>query len=188
MSATKLLNDVVEITKRPDARARSLLGVNTIIADIVTNYDYDEDLVETTLDSPDPTSNYAVISLASLPVRKVFYLTANNCQLKMVSPRQALDSVGCQMVNCFYISGSNLIIHASAAFPSVRLGYYAAPSQVSETVEPTTHWLIDKYPAVMLNGVVAATFQATGDDVSAAFYQRQYLQLRGQIRRQSLGD
>lgn len=165
-----------------------MLAANTIILDIVSNADYPQDLVEATLSNPDPSSNLAVISLAPLSLRKIAYVTAQDRQLNSISPRQALDCVGKQVVGCYYRSGNNLIVHAYGPFETIRLGYYQLPLAVSETVAPITHWLIDEYPALMLNGVIASTFQATGDDTSAAYYQRQYLQLRSQVRRQDLGE
>lgn len=188
MLLSKLLADVAEITKRPDARARSLLAINSLITDIVTNADYAEDFVEVTLDNPTPASVYGAISLAAFPLlRKISYITARDIPLARVTPRQALDARGCQLVNCYYQSGTNLIVHGQLEFSTIRMGYYQTNEYLQDN-DLNTHWLITKFPALILNGAIARTFAATGDDTSATYYERLYLQLRGQVRRQDLGE
>lgn len=188
MTLQQLLSNVIEVTKRPDARARSLLALNSIIAEVVTNYDYPEDLVEeTVLFAAD--SNMAVIpSPTALPIRSIEWLQVRGMNLKQTSPRE-VSKLACAPINVFYRSGSNLIVNTSYdSFQELRIGYYPAPAMVTEEVGSDQHWLLDKYPAMLLSGTIARTFKATGDDDSAIYYEREYLQLRAQIRRSQLEE
>lgn len=187
-SVPNVLAAVAEITKRPDARARSLLALNTLITEIITNADYAQDLVETTLDNPATDSVYAAIPLPT-GLRKIAYVTCHDRPLTRISARQALDAKGCQLVDVFYQSGRNLIVHGTYEFSTVRIGYYKLNDPLQDTeLDTNTHWLLEDYPDLVINGTVGRTFAATGDDTSATYYERIYLQLRSQIRRQDLGE
>ena len=185
MSLVTLLNDVTEITKRPDARARALLALNTLILEIVTNHDYSQDLVETTLLNPNSEgSAIASIPLPTSPaVRKVSYLTANGIPLNSVSPQNILDSSGnCTQTNIFYRSGNNLIVRSRCPFTEVRFGYYQRFVGLVEQAGADQHWLLDEYEHLLLNGTVGRVFAATGDDQSAQYYESVYRDLRRNIR------
>lgn len=188
MELAQLLNNVVEITKRPDARARSLLALNSVIADVVTNYDYPEDLLEETFFNTSAQSPAVIALPDGLPkIRSIAYLSIRGGLLKGITPRQALSG-GCQALDVYYMSGANIIVNSRYSdFTEMRVGYYPVPINLIEgTLEE--HWLLDKYPAMLLNGAVARTFKATGDDDSAVFYEREFLQLRAQMRRSQLED
>lgn len=185
MSLATLLNDVTEVTKRPDARARALLALNTLILEIVTNSDYAQDLIETTLLNPNPEGGtLAEIPLPLSPaVRKISYLTANGIPLNSVSPQNILDSSGnCVQTNIFYRSGNNLIVRSRCPFTEVRLGYYQRFTSLAEQAGADQHWLLDEYEQLLLTGTVGRVFAATGDDQSAQYYEAFYRKLLRDIR------
>lgn len=186
MSLSTLLNSVVSLTSRPDARNTiSLTALNSLILEIVTNNDYPDDLVETVIVNPTPENAAASLSLdiTGYPgVRKIEYVVANDRPLRSISPRNALSSQGCPQVDCFYKSGNTLVVNASRAFDSVRIGYYQQVIPLAEVHGEDSHWLIDQYEAMLINATVARTFQATGDDTSAAYYEQLYRDQRKQIR------
>lgn len=184
MSLATLLNNVTEITRRPDARARALIALNSIILEIVTNDDYAQDLVESTL--PNPSGNaLAEISLVGVTpgVRKICYLTANDIPHSSVTPSNILDPSGqCPQVNIYYRSGNKLVIRSRMEFSEIRLGYYQAFTGLAEAAGFDTHWLIDEYEPMLTNGVIGQVFRATGDDVSARDYEAIYKTQRLNIR------
>lgn len=186
MSLTTLLNNVQLLTARPDARnGISLAALNSLILEIVTNNDYPDDLIETVITNPTPENAAASLSLdiAGYPgVRKIEYVVANDRPLRSISPRNALSSHGCPQVDCFYKSGNTLVVNASRAFEAVRIGYYQQVIPLVEVPGEDSHWLIDQYEAMLVNATVARTFQATGDDTSAAYYEQLYRDQRKQIR------
>lgn len=178
-----VLNDVEVITKRPDARARALLSINSIIQDICNNADYPEDLIEIVLPNPTPGSYQASISLVltnSPPIRKIEYVVAAGLPLDNIKPRNALSNTGCVWRNAWYRSGTNLVLNVVAAFDSVQIGYYQQVGMLSET---DTHWLLSCAYHMLVVAVSAAVFRATGDDTSGAEFEGQYKLLRQQFRR-----
>lgn len=183
MSLAQILDKVTEITKRPDARARALLSANAIIQDICNNADFPEDLVEVSLANPTPDKANFTISL-TIPgnpkVRKIEVLVANGKSLKYIKPRQAVSASGCSPLNTYYRAGSNLNINADAAPPFVALSYYQQTEYLSESA---THWLEAEAEHILILGICASVFRATGDDDSAQEYEGQYRLARQSFRR-----
>jgi hypothetical protein len=115
-------------------------------------------------------------------VRAIEYFTINGKKLRSISPRNALSSSGCESINVFYRSGNTLVVRAAMAFDHARLGYYRRFVPLLEVPGDDQHWLIDDYEPMLVNAVAARTFQATGDDVSAAYYEQLYRDQRQNIR------
>ena len=183
MSLAQTLNKVEEITKRPDARARALLSANAIIQDICNNADFPEDLVEVSLANPTPDKANFTISLNipdNPPVRKIEILVANGKPLKYIKPRAAVTNSGCSPVNAYYRAGSNLNISAEFAPPLVAMSYYQQTEYLSESA---THWLEAEAEYILILGICASVFRATGDDTSGQEYEGQYRLARQQFRR-----
>jgi len=182
MLIKQLLNDSEVITKRPDARTRALLSINTVLADVCNNADYPNDLVETVIANPTPGSYTASIPLIlpDLPARrKIEYVIAGGKKLTAIKPRAALSTSGCVWKDAYYRSGNDLQINCSVPFDQINFGYYAQTGILAETDE---HWLLDEAPLMILAGVCAAVFRATGDETSGNEYEAQYRLLRKQFR------
>lgn len=183
MSLAQILNKVEEITKRPDARNRALLSANAIIQDMCNNADYPEDLVEVTLANPTPDKANFTISL-TIPdnptVRKIEIITANGKKLTNVKPRDAVSTSGCSPVNSYYRAGSNLNIFADSAPATVAMCYYQQTEYLGESA---THWLEAEAEHILILGICASVFRATGDDTSGQEYEAQYRLARQQFRR-----
>ncbi len=183
MSLAQILDKVTDVTKRPDARSRALLSANSIIQDICNNADFPEDLVEVTLVNPTPDKANFTVSLAipnSPPVRKIEILVANGKKIEYIKPRQAVSTSGCSPLNTYYRAGSNLNINADAAPPFVALSYYQQTGFLSESA---THWLEAEAEHILILGICASVFRATGDDNSAQEYEGQYRLARQSFRR-----
>jgi len=174
---TNLLDDVQEITSRPDARARAAISCNNIIAEICTRAKYGEDLIETTIINPGSELSATIsLNLEDLPVvRAIAYVRPNNGKpLEFVTPRNALDRIHNCDEGVYYRSGQNLIVQASRGWSELRLGYWRAMPRLAESEGMDTHWLLDAAYEVMLNGVVGRVFSATGDDLSGNKYESLY--------------
>lgn len=183
MSLAQILNKVEDITKRPDARSRALLSANSIIQDICNNADYPEDLVEVSIANPTPDSANFEISLVidgQPPVRKIEYLVANGLPLKYVKPRNVISNTGCVETNSYYRAGSKLNVRTSELTSVAYLGYY---QQYSYLGESATHWLEAEAEHILILGIAASVFRATGDDTSGQEYEGQYRLARQQFRR-----
>ena len=182
MLIKQLLNNVEEITKRPDARTRALLSANTVIQDICNNADYPDDLVEVTLLNPTPGSYIASIPLVlpdDPPRRKIEYISIGGRILQNIKPRDAVSASGCVWKDAYYRAGEVLQINSTTAFDSVTMGYY---KQVGNLTEDDTHWLLTQAPMMVMSGVAASVFRATGDETSGNEYEAQYRMLRKQFR------
>ena len=183
MSLAQILDNVEEITKRPDARTRALLSANAIIQEICNNADYPEDLVEVVIANPTPDKANFTISLAipgQPPVRKIEIIVANSKKLTNIKPRDAVSTSGCSPVNSYYRAGSNLNIFAEAAPATVAMSYYQQTEYLSESA---THWLEAEAEHILVLGICASVFRATGDDTSGQEYEAQYRLARQQFRR-----
>lgn len=184
MPISLLLNKVEDITKRPDARSRALISVNTVISRIANNADYPEDLIEVSLVNPTPDLHAITLPLV-LPegypqIRKIEYVTVADRPLTAIKPRNALTSEGCALRGHYYRSGNNLILSVAHPGQSARVGYYRTTPMLSET---DTHWLVEQQETLIIVGVVADVFKATGDDRSYADYQASYDRLYSEFRR-----
>lgn len=187
MSLTTLLDNVIEITRRPDTRSRALLSLNSLILEISTNDDYGQDLIEATVLNPDTEgSNVAQLSLTLVgypAVRKIAYVQANQVPMQSVSPDNILrQGGGCSLTNIYYRSGNTIVVNSRLAFTELRMGYYQAVPSLAEAPGLDQHWLIDEYEAMLTNGTIGRIFMATGDDESAAYYEGLYRTQRLNIR------
>lgn len=185
-----LLDDVAEITRRPDARARAVLATNQIITDVINNARYGEDLIEVTINNPG-TDLSATIALTSPnieeSVRAIAYVKTDSSELPLdpVTPKNALTfaAQGQCLTGCYYRSGSNLIVFANKGWSHIRLGYYQVLQRLSETAGNDTHWLLDQEYQMIFTGVIARVFKATGDDTSGQEYEQLFRDMRSTFRR-----
>lgn len=176
-SLSKLLDDVQEITRRPDARARTAIACNDIISEVCSKAKYGEDLIETTIANPgDILSATISLNFVDLPVvRAIEYVSiANQGALNFVSPRNALDRINNCDAGVYYRSGSNLIVQARAGWLELRFGYWRAMPVLTESTGNDQHWLLDTEYAMVKNGVIGRVFAATGDDTSGNKYESLY--------------
>jgi len=183
MSLAQILDKVEEITKRPDARTRALLSANSIIQDICNNADFPEDLVEVSVVNPTPSSANFTLSLTfpgNPVVRKIEALVANGKKFTCIKPRNAVSNEGCSPLNVYYRAGNNLNINADAAPATVAISYY---QQIDYLSESATHWLEAEAEHILILGICASVFRATGDDASGQEYEGQYRLARQQFRR-----
>ena len=124
MSLTTLLNNVDEVTRRPDARARALIILNQIIQEICHEADFPEDLIEVTLSVPNGPISVGSVPFDSVnnpPIRKIEYVRTWKV-LDNVKPRNAILSNGCDYQDCWYRSGLNFIVNSSQGFSELRIG------------------------------------------------------------------
>lgn len=182
MLLKQLLNNVEEVTKRPDARTRALLSANTVIQDICNNADYPDDLVEVSLLNPTPGTYIASIPLV-LPDnparRKIEYINIAGRILTNIKPRDAVSATGCVWKDAYYRAGETLQVNSTTQFDSLTMGYYV---QTGMLTEEDTHWLLTQAPMMVMCGVAASVFRATGDETSGNEYEAQYRLLRKQFR------
>ena len=184
MSLAAILNKVEDITKRPDARSRALISINSIIQDISNNADYPDDLVEVYLPNPTPGSYVASLSLVlpdDPPRRKIEYIVVEGGKpLTNIKPRDVLTNSGCVHKDAYYRVGETLQVNSTVPFEKVKMGYY---KQVGWLLETDTHWLEAQAETLLIMGVCASVFRATGDDTSGQEYEAQYRLARQQFRR-----
>lgn len=184
MPLSAVLNKVEGITKRPDARGRALTSANAIIQAVCNNADYPDDLVEVYLPNPTPGSYIASISLVSEtnPARrKIEYIVVDGGNpLTNIKPRDVLTNSGCVHKDAFYRVGETLQVNSTVPFERIKMGYY---QQVGWLAETDTHWLVTQAESMLILGIVASVFRATGDDASGQEYEAQYLQARQSFRR-----
>lgn len=184
MPLSAILNKVEEITKRPDARSRALLSINAIIQDTSNNADYPDDLVEVYLPNPTPGSYIASLTLVlptDPPRRKIEYVVVDGGNpLTNIKPRDVLTNSGCVHKDAYYRVGETLQVNSTKPFDRVKLGYY---KQVGFLQEADTHWLETQAESMLILGVCASVFRATGDDASGQEYEAQYRMARQQFRR-----
>lgn len=168
---TDLVDDVITMSKRPDARARAVILCNNIISEITSKANYGEDLIEVTVVNPGPDMSAVIpfADISNLPIRAFEYVKTNTSEktLKAISPRNALDAVDCAFAGVFYRSGTNLVVKAEASWTELRIGFWRGMSRLSEVAGQDTHWLLDTEYDLVYMGVLARLFRATGDDDSA---------------------
>jgi len=144
-----------------DKEAYIRATINSVLRTIASLRDFPETLVEQPL-TIDGTLTAFTIPLAA-DFRKVAYLRPSNvfAFLKEITPRRAMIN-GKEVVNCFYRSGTNLVVRLQVAHMTTSLayGYYAHPATLIGDTQ--SNWVLDNYQDLVIDLLAAKVLRVTG--------------------------
>lgn len=170
---TSLVNDVYEITKRPDLVTETNLAVRQATLKLHQRDFYAKDLIESRIQFT-VSSYYQSLAYASLfpYFRKLSYLRkyesgAATTFLKIITPSNTLDSYGISKEDICYLAGSIIQIRSSTSVTELLLGFFQNP-----TTDPNLYdsWVGALYSNAVVTEAAATIFKMIGFDEQASMY------------------
>jgi len=162
-----IITSVIDATGRPDKETYITGAINPTIKRIAGLQNSFRDLDEA-FEVTDITQTVLNLTLPS-NFRKVAYLrpTPYMKLLDPITPDKVVVA-GKELTNCYYISGSTVIIRLRNGFQTASLarGYYVHPPVLDATTVPT-NWVTDEYEDLIVDILCAKVFMLTGDVTTA---------------------
>lgn len=170
-----LLNDVYDITKRPDLVAETKLAIRMATLKLHHSDFYPQDLDEVGFSWNTPAFVQSFEFKTILPyfralkyLRKVSSGVAGDF-FKIITPDQVLDSYRRDKVNVCYVAGRMIEIKSSTQDTDMLIGYYKDPN-VTET--GYSSWIADNADHVIIMETAATIFKMIGFDEQASQFNK----------------
>lgn len=179
MNFTEAVDEVINITSRPDKRAEASRQLNRALSLFTLKASFKKDLVETSL-SIDPTLYGQSVSIASFAnFRKFKYIrpTSRRYYLTEVDATQVFGPNGMLQPDRYFVASSTLLITQSQLDSSLQVGYYTYAPVLTEVAPNNTHWMLDMIPYALIEKAASKIFQQIGDDTSSRAYDQSSAEL-----------
>jgi hypothetical protein len=172
-----LINDVYELTKRPDLKAETEYAVRISTLKMHQTDYYSKDIFETGVDFDEKTFLQTLDYIGLVPnLRsfKYFRKTDEDCDdagdfIDIISVDEILDSYGRNRTDIAYVAGRILSIRSSTDFDKAYMGCYVHPIV---TDNDYCSWIGEQYPYVIVQEATRVIFKTIGYDEQAATYER----------------
>ena len=186
MSYSSLLQDVYDLTKRPDLVAETAIGVKTATLQLHSSDFYSKDLYETGISFT--TSDYLQTLDYKLLLprwRQIKYLRKYDAvgltagkKLDPIVIEKVLDGYKIERTDVFYLAGSVYQIKCSTQEQYFLLGAYLFPD-----VNPTTFtsWIADEYPYAVAFKAASIALKMVGLMDVADTFERQSIIFANEI-------
>jgi len=169
MNFTEAVNEAVGITKRPDKIADIRREINAAINYYCMESDFSFDRQEQTLaiNANEYAGNILLSSLTRF--RKVDCIRPINRNkfLDPLDPKKIFTPGGCEVLNVYYIAGTQINYKLSQGAPSLLIAYYSFPPTLTGT---ESFWMLDMSPYMVINRAASVIFTNIGDDSSARIH------------------
>jgi hypothetical protein len=194
-----MLLEVYTITNRPDLIAETKSALRMATAKLHSMDNFARDLVELTYPVAPSAVNVVINTSLSLPTMKgISYIrdtsgAATPTILPKLftpsNPRMLSDSYGVEILDIWWLAGTNLNIKSSTAVSSLAIGYYANPVLLPEV--SYSSWIANLEPYAIILEAAAYLFRMTGNAELQQHFSQQAQQaalslrnnyLNGQIR------
>jgi len=167
MTYTSLLQDVYDITKRPDLTAETAIGVKSAVLQLHQADFYTKDIFETGISFPTSDYTQQLDYKTLLPRwRQMKYLRkydavglAAGKELDPVAIEKVLDSYKIERTDIYYLAGSVYQIKSSTQEQYYLLGAYLFPDTSPTTF---TSWIADEYPFAVAFRAASIVFKMIG--------------------------
>lgn len=179
MNQDQILQEVLEITGRPDQEAVTKAAIRATILKAHTRDFYYKDLVETGIKFARPAIIQNFDPKAIFPrFRKIKYirrwlydegsssLGAPGAMLEPIEIRQVLDDFGSQRTDVYYMAGKLLQMRSMSGIQYCLAGAYVYPDV---SINNTDSWICQEYPYYIIYEAAATVLAKTGKDKEASF-------------------
>lgn len=177
MNFSELLQEVYDLTKRPDLVAETTLAIKSATLKAHMSDFYSKDIHETriTTDTADYIHGIDYISIISnfrslKYLRKYDLVTATPGDfINVIEPEEVLDSYGVELTDVCYIAGRVLEVKSSTQIDNMLLGCYVLPIV---TTSGYSSWIANLYPYAIIMEAARVVFKAIGYDEQSAAFER----------------
>ena len=180
MTFTELLDEVYDLTNRPDLVSVTKLAVRAATLKAHKTDFYSRDIHEVgvefsssefiqSLDLPSFISNYRAMKY----IRRMDDVAATAASdaeggfIEIITPDEVLDAYGVNRTDIAYVAGRMLAIRSSVEFNTMMLGCYVLPI-VREGAYSS--WVADLYPSAIVTEASRRVFKTIGQDDQSATY------------------
>jgi hypothetical protein len=165
MNFTEAVNEVIEITKRPDKVSSIRREVNAAINWCCTDTDFARDRNEQTVAISSSAYAGNILLSAFTRFRKIDAIrpSARNKTLDNLDPRN-IFAKGKEQTDVYYIAGLQLNYKLCKLDSSLLVAYYSYPPAL---INIDTFWLLDVSPYMIIDRAAAKLFNDIGDDRSS---------------------
>lgn len=177
MNFEQLLQEVYDITNRPDLSAETSSAIRLATLKAHHSDFYSRDIAEKTIRFKEKLFKQSIdlYSLAcNYRAAKYFRLTDGDGDdvigpfIDMITPDEILDSYGRNRVNISYVAGRMLEIRTDIDFDIAIFGFYVNP-----VVTPSgsyASWVANIHPGAIVNEAARVVFKMIGYDEQSAQY------------------
>lgn len=171
MNFGEAIQQVYDITKRPDKDAETQRAINSAINQYSLAATFYHDLVESTytLNSTEYAQSIT-ISTTFTRFRKVAYLRPTGAKfiLDKIDPSKAITPNGCERTNVWYRAGDRLVLRFQNLWQTLEYGYFQYPLVLSGNSD--THWMLDITPNMITDFAISRIFDSVGEQTEAKRY------------------
>lgn len=171
MNFGEALQQVYDITKRPDKSSETKRAINSAINQYSLAATFAHDLVENTYTLNATQYAQSIIISATFPrFRKVAYLrpTGAKFTLDNITPSKVLTPKGCERTNVWYRAGDRLVLNFQNLWQTLEYGYFQYPAVLVETGD--THWMLDICPMMITDFAISRVFDSVGEQTEGKRY------------------
>ena len=176
MNYAELVQEVYDLTKRPDLVAETESAVRAATIKAHQTDFYSKDIFETgvSFDSADYTQSLDYITLitnfrALSYLRRVESATdTDGTFFNIITPHDVLDSYGQSKTNIAYVAGRVLEIRASVEFQYMLMGCYVNPIVRSGAY---VSWVSEQHPYAIIREAARVIFKSIGFDEQSRAYE-----------------
>jgi len=178
MNFREAIDAVISVTKRPDKETDIKTNINEAIS-VAALRNFSRDLVEFTL--PIVATDYSQrIDLTNetywTRFSRIKYIRPTGYRKVLINrdPNTVWQN-GIELVDCWYRSGTGIIIRLSNLQSTLEIGYYQYHATLVNNSD--TDWMLDEMWPYIYNYAVAKTFGGIGDDQERARYYAEAMRL-----------
>lgn len=168
MNFSEVVQEVVNITKRPDKLAEIRTQVNAAINFCCIEIEFGRDLEEVLYPLSDPSAYIHSIPLTEfIRWRKFCYIKAPSSKhcLQQRDPDKIFEA-GKEARDVFYIAGNEVKISLCATSPSLIIGYFRYPPVLTDS--SPDFWLLEVSPYMIIDKACASIFLGVGNNTEAS--------------------
>ncbi|WCD44266.1 hypothetical protein Tiera_010 [Polaromonas phage Tiera] len=170
MKFTEVVNEVMNVIKRPDQILNARRLVNASVNFCCQDSDFKRDRVEISLDI-DPSFYGGNLPYTQLErFRKFWYVKPKgaNCFMTPVGVKQLRGrALG---PNEYYEAGNGINYNLNQLNNGVDIGYFQFPPKLTDVDGEDSFWLLDSAPYMIIDRVLGTLYNNIGDERSAAKY------------------
>lgn len=176
MILTEIIQEVYNITGRPDLEARTESAIKAATLKMHSTDFYARDLYETGIEFL-ASDFHQTLELSTIArFRALKYLrkwdTSSNeagTFLTVIDPEEALDGYSQERTDVAYLAGSAIDIKSSTEFTRMLIGCYRSPDV---TTTSYSSWIAEHIPYAIVYEAARVLFKMIGEDSQAAQYDR----------------
>lgn len=165
MNFTEVVNEVLNIVKRPDKILDIRREINAAVNFFSSDTDFKRDVAEVLLaiDALAYSQNLPFTSFTRF--KKIQFMKRGGTRKYLsILDAKEITSNACAL-DKYYIAGTGIRINMATLTANLDIGYYQFPPTLTDAAG--TFWMLDVAPYMVIDKVAGVIFRNIGDDASA---------------------